>query len=282
IFLRPRRFGKSTLLSMLEHYYDLGRREQFDDLFKGLWIHEHPTAERSSYLVLTLDFSGVAADGDHDSLRRSFLDVVREGVYDCVFAHKGSAPELDWLTDRIDGYESPEALLGGVLNAVRRAERKLYVLIDEYDHFANRLLSGGADRLYEESIVKRTGFIRTFYAKLKTGTRTGAVGRMFITGVTPLMLDDLSSGFNIVTPISTSPRFNTLAGFTRADIERAIDEFMGARPHLLTRGATPGQAGLRSHAPADQPELGDRGRLFSVLEAYYDGYRFSPDANERV
>jgi hypothetical protein len=155
--------------------------------------------------------------------------------------------------------------MGGVLNAVRRSGHKLYVLIDEYDHFANRLLSGGADDLYEESIVKRTGFIRTFYAKLKTGTGSGAVGRMFITGVTPLLLDDLSSGFNIISPISQSPRFNTLAGFTRADVERAIDEFVAARPHL-----------------AGQQALSDRGRLFDVLEVYYDGYRFSPDATERA
>src|SRR5262249_50041726 len=70
LLLRPRRFGKSTLLSMLEHYYDIGKRDQFDELFKGLWIHEHPTAERSSYLVLSLDFSGVATDGGQEALRR--------------------------------------------------------------------------------------------------------------------------------------------------------------------------------------------------------------------
>src|SRR5882672_5252776 len=71
LFLRPRRFGKSTLLSMLEHYYDIGKKDQFDALFKGLWIHEHPTAERNSYLVLTLDFSRLTADGDRDSLRQN-------------------------------------------------------------------------------------------------------------------------------------------------------------------------------------------------------------------
>jgi hypothetical protein len=265
LFLRPRRFGKSTLLSMLEHYYDIGRREQFDELFGGLWIHEHPTGERNRYLVLTLDFSGVAVDGGHESLGRSFLENVRESVHDWLFAYRELAPELDWLTDRIDGYESPEALIGGVLHAVRRSGKKLYVLVDEYDHFANRLLSGGEEGLYEESVVKRTGFIRTFYAKLKTGTRTGAIGRMFITGVTPLMLDDLSSGFNIVTPISTSARWNTLAGFTRAEVERAVDAFVAARPRL-----------------ADNPAIGDRSRLLDVLEAYYDGYRFSPEATERV
>jgi hypothetical protein len=265
LFLRPRRFGKSTLLSMLEHYYDLARKDQFDDLFKGLWIHEHPTAERSSYLVLTLDFSGVAAGGDHESLRRSFHDTVKESVHDWVFAYREHAPELGWLTDRIDGYESPEALLGGVLNAVRRTGRRLYLLVDEYDHFANRLLSGGADGLYEESVVKRTGFIRTFYAKLKTGTRTGTVARMFITGVTPLLLDDLSSGFNIISHVSQHRDLNTLVGFTRADVERAVDELLTAHPEI-----------------AKSPGLSDRPALLDVLERNYDGYRFSEDATERV
>jgi hypothetical protein len=253
------------LLSPLKNYYDIGRKEQFDQLFEGLWIHEHPTAERNSYLVLTLDFSGVATDGGHEALRRSFLDRVKERVFDWVFAHRDVAPELQWLEGRIDGYESPESLMGGVFTAVRRSGHKLYVLIDEYDHFANRLLSGGADDLYAESIVKRTGFVRTFYAMLKAGTGSGALGRMFITGVTPLMLDDLSSGFNMATHISSSPRFNSLAGFTRADVDRAVDEFLSARPNL-----------------AGDETLGDRGRLFEVLEAYYDGYRFSPDATERV
>lgn len=88
VFLRPRRFGKSTLVSMLEHYYDLGRRERFDALFGGLWVHAHPTAEQGRYLVLTLDFSSVSTDAGEDALRRSFADTVRgvSGRFSCVTA----------------------------------------------------------------------------------------------------------------------------------------------------------------------------------------------------
>jgi hypothetical protein len=265
LFLRPRRFGKSTLLSMLEHYYDLARKDQFDDLFGGLWVHEHPTAERNSYLVLVLDFSGVATDGGHDALRRSFLDAVKVRVRDFCLAYRALGPTLDWLESRLDGYDSPDALVGDVLHAARSTGRKLYLLIDEYDSFANRLLAGGEDKVYDDAVVKRTGFARTFYAQLKTGTQSGSLGRIFITGVTPLMLDDLASGFNIVTPITTSPHMNALAGFTHADVERALDAFLAERPEL---------AGL--------PELGDRRRLLDVLEAHYDGYRFSADAPSRV
>jgi len=264
VFLRPRRFGKSTLVSLLEHYYDIGKRDRFDELFKGLWVHDHPTEERNRYLVLTLDFSGVATDRGQEALLRTFLEAVRSGVEALLMAHRAGVPELTRLDERLHTFVDPEALVTALMGIVHGAGHKLYVLIDEYDHFANRLLAGGAEDAYE-ALVKKTGFVRTFYATLKSGTRSGAVGRMFITGVSPLMLDDLSSGFNIATHASLSPRLNTLAGFTRADTERAVDEFLAARPRL-----------------AEIPELGDRRALLDVLEEHYNGYRFSPRASERV
>ncbi len=264
VFLRPRRFGKSTLVSLLEHYYDLGHKDRFDELFRGLWVHEHPTEERNRYLVLTLDFSIVATDRGQEALLRTFLAAVRSGVEGLIMAHRARVPELTRLDERLDTFLDPEALLSALMTAVRGAGHRLYVLIDEYDHFANRLLAGGAEDVYE-ALVKKTGFVRTFYATLKSGTTSGAVGRMFITGVSPLMLDDLSSGFNIATHASLSPRVSTLAGFTRADTERAVDEFLAARPQL---------AGI--------PGLGDRETLLDVLEEHYNGYRFSEETKERV
>ena len=265
LLLRPRRFGKSTLVSMLEHYYDVARQGQFDEIFGGLWVHEHPTPERNHYLVLVLDFSGVATDGGPGALRRSFLEKVKVRVHHFCFKYRTLAPELDWLAGRLDGYESAEALVDGLLHAVLRTGRQLYLLIDEYDHFANRLLSDGGGTLYDDAIVKRTGFVRSFYAQLKTGTQSGGLGRMFVTGVTPLMLDDLASGFNIATNISQDPDFNSLTGFTRADVARAVDELLAARPEL-----------------ARILELSRREQLLEVLERNYDGYRFSTTAPERV
>ncbi len=262
VFLRPRRFGKSTLVSTLEHYYDVGRQARFDALFGGLWVHEHPTAERGLYFVLTLDFSRVATDGGEDTLKRTFLSAVRGGVLTFLLRYKDQFSPLADLYVRIDRFEDAEALIGEVLDVVAALPHKLYVLIDEYDHFGNRLLSAGQEPLYE-AIVTKTGFVRSFYAALKTGTRSGAVARMFVTGVSPIMLDDLSSGFNIATHGSLFPRLATLAGFTRADAERAVDEFLAARPHL----AGP---------------LGDRRALLHVLEEHYNGYRFSEGAGERV
>jgi hypothetical protein len=264
VFLRPRRFGKSTLVSMLEHYYDLGRRDRWDALFEGLWVHQHPTEERSRYLVLTLDFSGVATDGGQETLRRTFFEAVRGCVVTFLLRYGERVPALADLYAHLGDFQDAEALMGRVLSVVAATPHKIYLFIDEYDHFANRLLTAGEGSVYE-AVVKKTGFVRTFYATLKVGTRSGAVARMFVTGVTPLMLDDLSSGFNIAIHASMDVDLATLAGFTRADTERAVDELLAARPALRT-----------------SPALGDREVLLRVLEEHYNGYRFSPRTSERV
>ncbi len=264
VFLRPRRFGKSTLVSMLEHYYDIGGQGRWDGRFGGLWVHENPTPERSAYLVLTLDFSGVATDEGQEVLKRTFLGAIRGQVRTFLLRYRDRIPSLGDLYAGLDDFQDAETLIGAVLSVVAATPYKIYLLIDEYDHFANRLLSAGEGTVYK-TIVTKTGFVRTFYATLKAGTRSGAVARMFVTGVSPVMLDDLSSGFNIARHASMSPRLATLAGFTRSDTERAVDEFLAARPRL-----------------AAVPMLADRGALLGVLEEHYNGYRFAEDAGERV
>jgi hypothetical protein len=189
---------------------------------------------------------------------------VQAGVRTLLLRYKDRIAALGDLYAAIDRYDDAAALTSVLLSIVAATGHALYVLIDEYDNFANRLLSGGAHEVYE-ALVTRTGFVRTFYATLKAGTASGAVGRMFITGVAPLLLDDISSGFNIATHLSQSPRFNTLAGFTHAEVELGLGPLLAERPEIVTR-----------------PGIGDRARLLEVLEQYYDGYRFSADASERV
>jgi len=264
ICLRPRRFGKSTLLSMLEHYYDAGKQDQFDALFGGLWIHEHPTPERGKYLVLSLDFSPVSTSGGPEVLYRTFFEVVRSSVESLLIRYRARIPDLARLDDRLSTYQDPEALMLALLRLVGALGHKIYLLIDEYDHFANRLLADGDTGLYE-SIVRGTGFVRSFYATLKAGTGTGSLARMFVTGVSPIMLDDLSSGFNIITHISQEERFNALAGFTRTDVERGVDEILRGNPDL--------QGDRR---------IGDRNVLLDTLEQHYNGYRFARHATERM
>ncbi len=264
LLLRPRRMGKSLLLSMLEHYYDLAREPQWEDLFRGLWVHDHPTPERSRYLTLTLDFSPVSTDGDAATMRRSFANVVKNGIRPFLMRHRDRFPDLARFEPILETYEDAADLIGALLSIVGGLDHKLYLFIDEYDNFANRLLADGEMELYE-SIVRGTGFVRSFYAALKAGTATGALARMLVTGVSPILLDDLSSGFNIIRHISSHPRFGSLVGFTRADVQRAIDEFVSERPSL----------------PRD-PSHGDKEQILSLMEHYYNGYRFARDAGERV
>ncbi len=265
LFLRPRRFGKSTLVSMLAYYYDIDRQDRFDALFQGLWIHEHPTPERNRYLVMHLDFSKLTTGGSGDALREGFCEAVKSSLRTFLLRYSARIPQLAVLYDRLDGYHDATALISNVLGILASTEYKLYVLIDEYDNFANQLLSDGAESLYEDTISNRSGFVRGFFAALKAGTGTGLIARMFITGVTPLMLGDMSSGFNIATNVSQAVDLNTLAGFTRADVERAVEEFLAARPAL-----------------AKLPGISSRTELFDVLVQYYNGYRFTPQATERV
>ncbi len=264
VFLRPRRMGKSLLLSMMEHYYDQSRAAEFDTLFRGLWVHEHPTPEKNQHLVLSFDFSSVATDQGPEVLRATFFEVVKGSIRTLVRRYEDRIPALREVAARIDTYAEPNALLSLLFEILGFVDQKLYVLIDEYDSFANRLLSSGDVELHD-AIIRGGGFVRSFYATLKAGTTRGAVWRMFVTGVSPIMLDEMASGFNIASHISTQVRFNTLVGFTRADVERAVDELLAAHPGLTSI-----------------PELSDRAKMLAVLERYYNGYRFAERATERV
>lgn len=265
IFLRPRRFGKSTLIRTLELYYDMTRADRFDELFGGLWIHQHPTSQRNTYLVLRLDLSPVDTTGTIDAICKSFAVQVKAAVDGFASRYKHLVPALAELegimwTDTVD----MAALMTQLLQALERAGQKMYLLIDEYDHFGNRLLADGKDDVYQE-LVKATGFVRSFYASLKAFTVSSTIARTFITGVSPIMLDDLSSGFNIISHISQRADFNALAGFTQADVERAIDILVAEKPDLK-----------------NDPRIGNRAELLDTLGKFYDGYRFSPFARERI
>ncbi len=264
MLLRPRRMGKSALVSMLSYYYDRTRTTEFETLFRGLWVYDHPTPEKNRYVVLNLNYSQVSSDGGHTALVRNFCDATKSGVRTLAMRNKDFIPELGRLFEKIDGYEDAGSVLNYLLSIMAGADQPLYVLIDEYDTFANALLSTGKEDLYSE-MTNKTGFIRNFYRTLKVGRETGAVRRIFVTGASPILLDDLNTGFNIATNISNQPQFNALAGFTRADVEAALDALLRDRPELTVL-----------------PEVGDRERLLSVMERYYNGYRFSPDAEERV
>lgn len=213
-FLRPRRFGKSLWISILEHYYGIEHKHAFGELFGSYYIGQHPTPLAGSYLTLVFDFSRIDTTTP-EATYEGFLNNVRYGAEAMMLRY----PHLFSETNRQDLWKisSPDEVVKYLMNLVGPTGQSIYLLIDEYDHFANELV---AFRLEDfKATVSRNGFVRKFYEALKTATRDGAISRMFITGVSPLTLDSLTSGFNIAKNLSLNPVFHDMMGFRQEETE---------------------------------------------------------------
>ncbi len=247
VMLRPRRFGKTLFASMLANYYDRRGAEKFDPLFKGTYIHRHPTPKKNAHMILKFNFSGIDTETLENSNQGFGLEVVSNVR---VFMERYT----EWFETkdkrRILGLQKPNDILGALFDHVRGKDPGpcIHVVIDEYDHFANNILSQGKEMF--KDLVKTESYARPFYETLKKGTET-VVDRIFITGVTPILLDSLTSGFNIAVNLSTDERFNEIMGFTDEEIDPVLQH------------------------------LGAKGRR-EEIRAYYDGYRFSPNAARTV
>lgn len=210
-FLRPRRFGKSLFTSVLENYYDVNKVDEFQKLFGETYIGKNPTKEKNSYHVLKFSFSGLNTD-NKELLEVTFRKSIIEAFDNFMFKYK-----IEFEYDR-EAY--PASMLNEFINKVNRCTSiPIYVIIDEYDHFANELLSFKTD-MFEE-IISKTGFVRKWYEVLKIGTES-TVKRIFATGVSPITLDSLTSGFNIASDITRNPRFNEMMGFTEEEVRELI------------------------------------------------------------
>jgi len=221
-FIRPRRFGKSLLISTLEGYYDIAYKERFDELFKGLWIHENPTRERNSYLVFRLDFSGIETSRGKDALFDSFTYKVKEDAISLFTKYSNYLNTK--IIEKIEKAVDPSAIMKALCTHAKITNSKIYLLIDEYDNFANDLIGANQDEIYYE-VLSKTGFVRTFYEAVKEGAQTGAISRIFMTGVNPVMLDDLTSGFNISKNITLGRDFKDSPGFTQAEVETMMEYY---------------------------------------------------------
>jgi Predicted AAA-ATPase/PD-(D/E)XK nuclease superfamily len=246
VFLRPRRFGKSLFISTLHHYYGLEHKEIFQSLFGNLYIGQHPTVEANSYMVLVFDFSRIDT-ATHESTYQGFLSNTINGVRTFMGAYNTFFKEEDKQV--ILAQQSPEAVVKSLFSIIKaqNTPHKIYLVIDEYDHFANELLS--FDMVRFKSDVSSNGFVRKFYESFKTATREGVIGRIFITGVSPITLDSLTSGFNISDNISLNPIFHDMMGFTHEEMADILHQ---------------------SDIPAEKIPL-----MMSDLTEWYDGYRFN-------
>ena len=208
MFLRPRKFGKTLFTSMLASYYDKRKKEKFKNLFSETYIGKNPTELRNSYSILKFNFSGIDTT-DAESTIKGFKNEVVSSVNLFVKAYG-----LDFFVNYEDEAEN---ILDNLFKAfeIQREDEKIYVIIDEYDHFANELLGFNTNQF--KNLVSKNGKVRKWYEILKKGTEN-VVDRIFVTGVAPITLDSLTSGFNISSDITRDEEFNEMIGFTNNEV----------------------------------------------------------------
>lgn len=258
VFLRPKRFGKSIVCSMLAHYYDIALADRFGELFGKTDIGRDPTPLHNSFLVLQFDFSTVQV-GTVAEIERNFWSNVQRSVGSFAARYKGLA---DWSS--VKSATGPADCIEAVRKVIsENGLPPLYVIVDEYDNFTNELVVSGRDMEYNavcghdaRGDATRESFFKTFFKAFKAGLADGTVGRTYFTGVLPITLDDLSSGFNVGTVVSLDSDKLGLAGFTQAQVDRYVDEIFA-------------EHGL-------EPSL--KPAVLADLRNFYDGYRFLPGA----
>ena len=250
IFIRPRRFGKSLLLSMLEHYYDVNRADQFEALFGHLAIGKNPTPLHNQFFIMKWDFSLVKAQGSLKEIEAALHRHVNAAIQDCA-VHYGWR-DLDIIP------EDAVVSLSSLLRRVRQENHHLYLLIDEYDNFANDVLMAGRKQEYYEALLYGEGLLKTVFKAVKAAAGGQGLDRVFITGVSPVVLSDMTSGYNVGENIYLDETFNDLCGFTEAEIAA-----------VLKRLAAEGGTWSATEA-------------LELMRTFYNGYRFSEDAVDRL
>ena len=250
LIVRPRRFGKTLFTMMLQAYYDKAAAGDFERSFSGTYIADHKTDLAGSYRVLKFDFAGIASK----EVQQDFVRVVKRTLQN--FLRRYPMESVQAVIDK--DYASPAALILDFFTEYeKQSTDRIYVIIDEYDQFANELLA--TDRQTFLEMTKSGGFYKNFYAQLKTATTGGPVERVFITGVTTVSLDSLTSGFNIANDISHSSRFAGMFGFTAEELWDLIPQLVDLERTGLVREA-----------------------VFKRMKTLYDGYRFSPNSDLSV
>ena len=249
IFIRPRRFGKSFFISMMRAYYDKSKAKDFDTLFGSLWIGSHPTPLRNHYQVLYLDFSRIL--GNIDVLEEKFNSYCCDQLNDFIDTYRDDYPK-----ERVDEFlRSDDAgqKLNLLLNMSRKYDQPLYLIIDEYDNFTNVVLSEHGEAIYH-NMTHAAGFYREVFKKFK-----GMFERIFLTGVSPVTLDDLTSGFNIGWNVSMAPELDKMLGFSTEDVRQMFTYYK--------------EVGM---LPADC----DIEAMITEMKPWYDNYCFAEECLE--
>ena len=246
-FIRPRRFGKSLTISMLENYYDINKKDQFESLFGKLYIGENPTPERNSYLILHLNFAMISAGLDN---YKKGLDAHCNNKFNSFCSRYAHLLPPD-IKEEMNQKEDAVAQLGFLCDKCAEAGLKIYLFIDEYDHFTNQILAHKEHETRYREQTHGEGYLRHFFDTIK-GAAGDSLGRVFVTGVSPVTMDDLTSGFNIGTNYSLSPEFNEMVGFTEDEVREMLAYYSSVLPF---------------HHSVDE--------LIEVMKPWYDNYCFA-------
>ena len=248
IYVRPRRFGKSLFTSTLGYYYDLNEEENFEKLYKGLYIYDHPTEKKNSYYILNFNFSGMnVSDG-------KTLEEIEEAFNDKVYIACREFAKKYELEIKLNEDKNAAITLVDLLSQFKRLkkEHKIYIIIDEYDHFTNGMLEGNVSAFLKA--LGQGGFVRAFYEVIKEYAEglNSVIDRFFATGVAPLTLDSLTSGFNIATNLSIDSDFIAMCGLTEEEVR-----------------------GMMEKARLEE-------KVYEELKKNYDGYRFAVEKEEHT
>ena len=246
MFLRPRKFGKTLFTSTLENYYDIKKQDKFKELYKDTYIGKNPTKLKNKYHILRFNFSGIDTSTGETTMK---------GFKEKVTIAIGGFVQKYGIDFYVNYEQTTEGILSSLIEAfkLQKPEEKIYVIIDEYDHFANELLGFNTDKFKE--LVSKNGKIRKWYEVLKEGTET-VVDRIFITGVAPITLDSLTSGFNICSDKTRDRNFNEMLGFTKEELEEL----------------------MKSQNIAKE----EQENLLPIMKENYDGYIFALKAKEKM
>ena len=253
VLLRPRRFGKSTFVQMLDYFYDIAKKDQYDEVFRGTKIHEKNLPSHNTYHVISFEFSEIIGK-TADELIKKFSSNILGSIRDFRTRYKDF--EFDIESRKND---SPSSIIDeffSIYGEYSNNTKDLYILIDEYDNFANEILS--KDRKLFKAITNADGFLKAFYKAIKKHTKK-VVAKTFITGVSSVSLDSLTSGFNIAKNVTCDPRLNEFAGFTK-------DELVGLIEKLVDTKA------LNTTAE----------NIAEIMRQAYNGYAFCPEAKHTL
>lgn len=248
VFLRPRRFGKSFLCSILHYYYDLHYKDEFESFFGDTWIGQNPTGKQNQYIVLHLNFSVIEPGPTLADIETSFK-------HECNYTlHLLRSRYLSYFNDLppLDLNAPVSQNFSYLITHIAFLDcPPLYVIIDEYDNFANRLIITHQDHLYRE-LMADDSFLKIFFKVLKKGRENGSIENVYITGILPMTIDDLASAFNVATFLTLDPAFEAMIGFTQDEVDQLLDD-------IFIDHAFP--ANIRSD-------------IDSLIKNHYNGYHF--------